>query len=859
MVNVFLFENSAFSKAVILALMTLLLTGIGGAAYYFTAPPEESRKKDIFSEIWTAWSIIVDPGRHTYEESIRRRYIGVPLSIGGLLFFSVVVGVASEAIFTRIQNLERGNFQVRESGHVLILGWTPKTVHVVRQLVLAHRDSGGSRIVVLGHKEKSFMDHAIRSAIPDTMNSRILTRMGNPLLAEHLRKVSAMKASKVVVMLLMESSSQLHLADCKVVETCQMLDQLEYAHGHKPVIIAEFSDAENFDLLLSPCLRHRSYLYGGDSSTNGTASKPGQALFRTPGSKGLTTATSAGTGGPMMAGVAAHAGVYGSTPLGTSAAAIGSSFLCNLGQDVLWKGVGDNVLMVPRWGQNNLKVVMVSTGEFASKLLVQKVSSPDVATVLQELASFLQGNELCERERKDLVGVRFRDAVFRCGNVIPIGIHQRATGKYILVPSPELVIAPGDKIVAVGDNKVSFDIQLAQHKGEQQDRDTGPQPAAIVVDHRDFDWDAAWWMPNYKSYQVKQAMAAASLYYSSSSDGYGAPGGPIKADASSVRHEKWRLPNDVDELTSRHKRQPEKVLICGGWRRRVLSLVKHLEASLAPGSEVALLFPETHTRAVAGLELQNVRVVEYCGTHTSREELSRLPLEEFGTVLVVGTEDDREAVTSSMFISHLQSKRGFTGSRIIVEYSEVVPDSSFAVQMKWMDDYSMPEELRGMILAQLAKNEGLGCVVSSLVSGSSNVRFRVREMGSYLKHPNEALSFWDIMQRAQDNGDIVVAYRRIAATDHGGTCSNGNHGAAHGNHNSAYNNHGSIHNSLGSVGGGNGNGHVGTGNDHRMSTSVDLAAGDEILADQVVLNPADKNVKLEWSPYDKVIVMTSHT
>eukprot|EP00899_Mesostigma_viride_P020330 jgi/Mesvir1/28299/Mv04819-RA.2 len=256
-VSIFL-ENNPFSKLLILALITATLTTVGGVAYYYVTPPPW--RKDLLREMWTAWTMVVDSGTHTMETDIRRRLVGVPLTIGGMLFFALLVGLVSEGVIATMDNIQQGNFRVREADHVIILGWTPKSPPLVKQLCMAY--SPKKKIVVLGMAEKKAMTAQLEQVIPNFRRKRQVTlRSGDPDLQADVLRCGATTASHIVVLSTCEDPDA---SDAKVVEMCLMIDQLLYSASNgasrrpPPAVVAEFHEPRKFALLTSDWLLSRS-------------------------------------------------------------------------------------------------------------------------------------------------------------------------------------------------------------------------------------------------------------------------------------------------------------------------------------------------------------------------------------------------------------------------------------------------------------------------------------------------------------------------------------------------------------------------------------------------------------------------
>jgi len=63
---------------------------------------------------------MLDPGTHADEETMLRRILAFFITVGGMLFFAVVVGFVVDAIRARMEELKKGKSRVAERGHYLV-------------------------------------------------------------------------------------------------------------------------------------------------------------------------------------------------------------------------------------------------------------------------------------------------------------------------------------------------------------------------------------------------------------------------------------------------------------------------------------------------------------------------------------------------------------------------------------------------------------------------------------------------------------------------------------------------------------------------------------------------------------------
>jgi hypothetical protein len=223
-----------------LAVLTFAL--VFGAAFLLaitgTAINEEADPS--FGEaFWQSLLRILDPGTFSGDNGWFLRVVMLIVTLIGISIAAVLIGLIASGIEQRIDDLRRGRSKVLESGHTLILGWSPRIHTVVEELCLANANQKRPVIVVLAKQEKEEMEDELSSRVASFHNTRIVCRTGDPANLHDLRIASAPEARSIVVL------GQGHVeadADADVVKA--VLGALHVLQDSDVPIIAEVDDAE---------------------------------------------------------------------------------------------------------------------------------------------------------------------------------------------------------------------------------------------------------------------------------------------------------------------------------------------------------------------------------------------------------------------------------------------------------------------------------------------------------------------------------------------------------------------------------------------------------------------------------------
>ncbi|CAI7735335.1 unnamed protein product [Closterium sp. NIES-53] len=444
-----LFATEPNSKALTLLAICMLLTAVGGVLYKAAAVASND-DLPLGESVWVSWTFVSNPSEHVNEASGPKRVVSAVVSVGGMLFFALLVGLATDLVASKVDQLEQGNGAVIESNHTLVCGWTPKTIPLVKALVEA-----GERpsVVVLAERESVEMDGELLDAVPveERGGMRVMTRRGDPLKAADLNRCSASKAASIVILSPQLASRQ--QADAQVLQTAMALAVLPEIQGD---VVAELACPENTMLLgkLHASLMKRldkarqQHMQGTSSEAARVVTHAGSAATAittapSPSDAATTTATTTPSSSiPTTAESTAAAAVPATTshasPAGQArAASRGSSSSA---------------------GQRRRKLVPVETGGMALRGLVDLALQPASHAVTAELLRF-QGAEFHFKEWKELEGRTFAEAVFMFEDAVPCGVQQMVgteDERTLINPSGDTVIEPGDRLLVIAESADSY-------------------------------------------------------------------------------------------------------------------------------------------------------------------------------------------------------------------------------------------------------------------------------------------------------------------------------------------------------------------------------------------------------------------
>ena len=121
------------------------------------------------------------------------------ISLGGIFIFSILIGLLTTCISSKLESLRKGHSSIVESGHTVILGWSNQIFTILSELIEANCNHKNRCIVIMSPMDKVEMDEAIRTRIPDAKTTCIVTRNGSPIDINDLELLSLHTAKSIIV------------------------------------------------------------------------------------------------------------------------------------------------------------------------------------------------------------------------------------------------------------------------------------------------------------------------------------------------------------------------------------------------------------------------------------------------------------------------------------------------------------------------------------------------------------------------------------------------------------------------------------------------------------------------------------
>ncbi len=158
-----------------------------------------SEEGETVSVLWDSVATVINAWMPSFEDGSPGYLILMSLTaIAGLLFTSVFIGIITSAIEEKIDNLKRGNSQVIERDHIVVLGFSPGEYTLLSQLILAA--AGKPACVVLAEDmDRQDMEENLRENLEMPKNFRIVCRTVDITDPASLEKCSVETCRTIIV------------------------------------------------------------------------------------------------------------------------------------------------------------------------------------------------------------------------------------------------------------------------------------------------------------------------------------------------------------------------------------------------------------------------------------------------------------------------------------------------------------------------------------------------------------------------------------------------------------------------------------------------------------------------------------
>jgi len=210
----------------------------------FGLHPDADTDFNIFESVWVNMIHVLDPGVvGNHMENWPFRTFMLLVTLLGLVIVSTLIGLISNGILNKIDDLRKGRSFVIEKDHVLILGWSSKIFTIISEIVIANENQKRGVIVILADMDKVLMEDEIRDKVGNTANTAVICRTGNPIDVHDLYIANPFDTKSIIIL-----DKDNENSDSQIIKTIVAIVTNPERRNDPYHITAEMEDKKNFEV-----------------------------------------------------------------------------------------------------------------------------------------------------------------------------------------------------------------------------------------------------------------------------------------------------------------------------------------------------------------------------------------------------------------------------------------------------------------------------------------------------------------------------------------------------------------------------------------------------------------------------------
>ena len=220
-----------------LAALSLFLVTLAALIAVLTGLVFAGGASDTFPEaMWQAMLRTLDSGSFAADTAWPTRLLALVVTLAGIFLAGSLIGLIANAVDQKVEELRRGRSPVIESGHTLILGWSPQVPRIISELVIANESEKCASVVVLASEDKTVMEEVLRKQVGPSNDPHRLSQRQS-VVARRPRAGRRETARSIVIVRDDDGEAEV----VKAVLAVRVLDPgFERAH-----VVAELDEADN--------------------------------------------------------------------------------------------------------------------------------------------------------------------------------------------------------------------------------------------------------------------------------------------------------------------------------------------------------------------------------------------------------------------------------------------------------------------------------------------------------------------------------------------------------------------------------------------------------------------------------------
>ncbi len=187
-------------SALFIASLFIIITSSLIITIFQIKPSRYADEMNFYEAFWESLMRTLDPGTMGADEGWGFRFIMLGVTMGGIFIISMLIGIITSGIESKLRELRRGRSKVIEKEHIVILGWSSHIYSMLNELDYLNTENKKYPIVILAEMDKIEMEDNIKIHTRLKNKTRIICRRGNPEDADDLSLISLNTSNSIVIL-----------------------------------------------------------------------------------------------------------------------------------------------------------------------------------------------------------------------------------------------------------------------------------------------------------------------------------------------------------------------------------------------------------------------------------------------------------------------------------------------------------------------------------------------------------------------------------------------------------------------------------------------------------------------------------
>ena len=179
-------------------------------------------ENNLFEKLWYTFVFFIDPGRIAEEDYSENSQVSIAFKLIatgiGIIAFSTLIATISQVVHDTIEKLRSGLKNVTAVNHIIIIGFTEKTMPLLHEFFEGIEDKKET-FVIYTEKDPQFVQKQINEYSDfDEKKHDIVIKLGNSSAPKLVEKLNILAAKKIIILNKSENESDSLNSDIEAIE-----------------------------------------------------------------------------------------------------------------------------------------------------------------------------------------------------------------------------------------------------------------------------------------------------------------------------------------------------------------------------------------------------------------------------------------------------------------------------------------------------------------------------------------------------------------------------------------------------------------------------------------------------------------